>query len=301
MLDLLALGLGHVVLVAFSLLLLSDAPLRRGGRLHWPGPEELRPLLPACAVFLGVIAVHFAEVRLDAWATGSLGLDLTPQVYGLEGDTVAALQAGQLPVAVQGLLLLVYLYGYPFLIYFTPLFLLLHRDREGLALFALGFAALYAMTLPFYLFLPVDDPWLASQQPWYHGRPIAFMLQQAWPAIVPAYWQFTTPNNVLPSLHAGISALCALVAWRSGHRRFAALAAFFAVLIPPASFYVGVHWLVDPLLAYAMVGVAYALAWRARPSFLARAQPRAAPKPHLVAGPVEVAGAEAAVLPRKNP
>lgn len=287
---------GHAALIALSLGALSQAPLRTARtRLRFPRRGELEPLVPAFALVLLVLCVQFIEVRSDAWVTQHAALDVTRQVYGVEGGAVAWFQAAT-PPWLADVWLAAYLFGYPFLIYFTPLFLLLHRDARGLALFALAFAALYAMALPFYLFLPVQDPWIASGMPWYHGRPIAFMLQERWPSIVPLYWQMTTPNNVIPSLHAGISALCAIVAWKAGYRRFAALAGAFAAAIPFASFYVGVHWLMDPLIAYAMVAVAVGAALRWREAFLGWTleQPWLVRAAQRVAGPVAGAGAEGA-------
>ncbi|MCA1812702.1 MAG: hypothetical protein LC624_01975 [Halobacteriales archaeon] len=61
------------------------------------------------------------------------------------------------------------------------------------------------------------------------------------------------------------------------------------MMIPPASFFVGVHWLIDPLIAYAMVGIALVLALRWQPAFLLWAEGRR--ERQRVAGPV--AGAEA--------
>jgi hypothetical protein len=264
-LDLLGVAVGHALLAGVSIFLLSEAPLRTAKGLRWPTLDEVKGHRLAIGVVLAVIVVHFAAVALDPWVTANLAYDATRDVWALEGNLVASFQNGWTPAWLEPVWLLAYLFGYPFLIYFTPLFLLFHNRREGLLRYGLAFGALYAMTIPFYLFVPVQNPWIAASLPWWDGPPVLFMLQERWPGIVPLFWGFTTSNNVLPSLHAGISLLCAVVAWREGLRKFALLAGFFALAIPPASFWVGVHWVLDPLVAYVMVAASLVLADRYAP------------------------------------
>lgn len=267
-------GLGQLALLLAALRFASEAPLRAGARFAWPRAEEMRPLLPAFALYWLVVAVHLALVQLDPALTAWVGRDYAQTLYNLEGDAVAWFQTLRHPV-LDAAVLGVYLLGYPFMISFAPLYYALHRDARALRLAALSFAVLYALTLPLYVLAPVSNPWAVAQEPWYHGRPVAFVLGEAWPGIVDSYWRFTTPNNEVPSLHAAISLMVALVAWRSGRRRLAWLTGFFAAAIPPASFYLGVHWLLDAGVGwvFALVSVGAGL-WLA-----ARWERGAAPRP----------------------
>jgi PAP2 superfamily protein len=253
-LTLAALALGHVSLVGGTALYASQHPLRVERAFAWPRAPELEPLVRLFGLYWGVIAVHLALVQLDPAATAWVGRDYAQALYGIEGSSVAWFQSFRAP-ALDVIFLVAYLFGYPFMIYFAPLFYLAHRDARALRLAALSFVALYALTIPFYVLMPISNPWAVAGQAWYQGTPVDFRLGQLWPDIVPSYWQFTTPNNEMPSLHAAISCMTALVAWRAGYRRFALVAGAFAVLIPVASFYMGVHWILD-----AVVGEAFAVA-----------------------------------------
>jgi hypothetical protein len=279
-----ALVAGHLALIGLALFVASKPPLRQGRALAWPTPEELKPLWGALALYAGVIAIHLVGVRLDPWFTQLVGQDYAHAVFNVEGDAVSAFQAVRNPV-LDAVFLVAYMFGYPFMIYAAPLFYLAHRDLRALKLAALSFVVLYALTLPFYIALPISNPWAVATQPWYHGRAVAFNLGQLWPDIVSSYWQFTTPNNELPSLHAAISCMTALVAWKAGYKRWAMIAGTFAVLIPIASFYMGVHWILDAVVGEAFAVASVAAGWKLATRSDA---PREAPVPApTVAGEAE--------------
>lgn len=252
-----AVVLGHTALVAGTAYYASQSPFRAAPRFAFPTTAELRPLLPLFAMYWAVIVVHLVGVRLDGALTAIVSADYAQSLYGLEGSSVAWFQSFTHP-ALDAVFSGAYLFGYPFMIYFAPVFYLLHRDARALKLAAVSFVVLYALTLPFYIFVPISNPWAVAGQPWYHGPAVEFRLGALWPDLVPSYWTFTSPNNELPSLHAAISCMTALVAWRAGYRRFAYVAGVFALLIPIASFYLGVHWIVDALVgeAFAVLAVA---------------------------------------------
>lgn len=248
-----AVAVGHSVLAGAAVHVASQPPFRAGRAFALPAVPDLKPLWGFFLLYAGVIGVHMLGVLLDPAATAWVGKDYAPLLYGIEGDAVAWFQAAQHPV-LDAVFLVAYMFGYPFMIYFAPVFYLLHRDRRALRLAALAFVVLYALTIPFYVFMPISNPWAVAAEPWYQGRAVEFRLGELWPDIVDSYWRFTTPNNEMPSLHAAISAMTAMVAYVAGYRRFALFAGAFAVLIPVASFYMGVHWMLD-----AVVGEAFAV------------------------------------------
>lgn len=256
---------GHAVLISATLLWASQRPLRGSPSWAWPAPKDLEPLWGMALLYFGVIGVHMVGVLLDPMLTAWVGQDYAQTLYGIEGDAVAWFQFDRHPV-LDAVFLVAYMFGYPFMIYFAPLFYLAHRDRKALRTAALAFVVLYALTLPFYVFFPASNPWAVADAAWYQGREVEFRLGVLWPDIVDSYWRFTTPNNEMPSLHAAISAMTAMVAYVSGYRRFAVVAGTFAVLIPIASFYMGVHWLLDAVVgeAFAILAVAAAVRYANR-------------------------------------
>lgn len=52
-------------------------------------------------------------------------------------------------------------------------------------------------------------------------------------------------NNCFPSLHTSISVTMALLAFRSGNRRWMVITSISAVVIVFGIFYLGIHWLTD--------------------------------------------------------
>lgn len=257
---------GHLLLAAFAFLFLTQPPFWRSRRWDVPDPDFVKRCAPFIALFFGLLFLHLTEVAIDVDLAAMLGADYTQAMFRFEGDFVAGFQSVTHPV-LDVFLTGVYVFTYPFLIYFTPLFLILHRDRKNLAMYCVAFFAGYMMTLPFFLFLTMHDPWNASTQAWYAGRPIEFRLQTLWPEFIDSYFKFTSPNNELPSLHSQLSAMVAGVSWLAGYRRYAIFATFCAALIPLSSLYLGVHWITDIAVAELFAAVSVAAGFYARRHF----------------------------------
>jgi len=96
----------------------------------------------------------------------------------------------------------------------------------------------YAIALPMYWFIPVNEAWFAHPQ-------IRFLMLDAFPAFERDYRGFSGIDNCFPSLHTSISVTMALLAARSGIRRWAIFAWINAAVIVFAIFYLGIHWLTD--------------------------------------------------------
>ncbi|HVL86588.1 MAG TPA: phosphatase PAP2 family protein [Candidatus Thermoplasmatota archaeon] len=280
---------GHAVLIAFGVRFLSGAPFRTRIGYEIPDPAFLRACLPWIALFCLVLLAHVVEIHFDVWLAEVLALDFTRDIHGFERDLPAAFQSIVHPV-LDLLFVGIYIFTYVFLIYFTPAFFVLHRERHNLALYVCAFAIGWLLALPFFLFLPMHDPWSASLEPWYVGTPVDFGLGRIWPDVLEGYYRFTSPNNELPSFHSQLSAMCAGVAWLSGHRRLAYFATFCALTIPITSLYLGLHWLTDIGVGQLFAAVSVAAAWRLTRPLRAQA---VALEPRPVAGPREHAPVEA--------
>ncbi|MBB6729346.1 phosphatase PAP2 family protein [Cohnella zeiphila] len=96
----------------------------------------------------------------------------------------------------------------------------------------------YLIAVPFFLFVPVNEAWSVSPS-------IHFLILQTFPNFETEYRQLSGLNNCFPSLHTSISVTMALIAARSGNRRWAWFTAANAAIILFTIFYLGIHWFTD--------------------------------------------------------
>lgn len=98
----------------------------------------------------------------------------------------------------------------------------------------------YFIALPFFLFVPVDEAWSVSPH-------IQFLMLEVFPNFERQYRHLSGLNNCFPSLHTSISVMMAMIAAKSGNRRWAAFAGVNAAIILFSIFYLGIHWFTDML------------------------------------------------------
>lgn len=112
----------------------------------------------------------------------------------------------------------------------------------------------YAVAIPFYLFFPIDEVWS------YPPAGVTFYMLEAYPHFEQVYRPLSGIDNCFPSLHTSISVSMAILAVRSGNRRWAVVACTSAVVIIFTIFYMGIHWLTDMLGGLALAAGATTLA-----------------------------------------
>ncbi|GIP20808.1 phosphatase PAP2 family protein [Paenibacillus sp. J22TS3] len=121
----------------------------------------------------------------------------------------------------------------------------------------------YLVAIPFYLFFPINEVWS------YAPSGVSFYMYEVFPNFDAAYRPLSGINNCFPSLHTSISVSMAILAFRSGNRRWAAAAGISAFIIVFAIFYMGIHWLIDMLggLVLATVATTLAVRWAQRSAY----------------------------------
>lgn len=224
--------------------------------------QDLFHLIVFGAIFLAVSAIHIAEVKVDPIITARYNLDFTKTIYKIEGDIVAAFQTIKNPI-LDYYFVFVYMIAFPFLLYFTPVLYMVSKDLRALKLAVIAYAIGISISLPFLLFFPVHDVWWASQNyHWYDGRVISFRLEEIWPSITLVFFKFTTLNNCFPSLHSCLSAIMAYTAWIKDYKRYKYIAILFAVSVPIATLYLGIHWLSDVIAGEAVALIAIVISMK---------------------------------------
>lgn len=115
----------------------------------------------------------------------------------------------------------------------------------------------YAVAIPFYLFFPVNEVWS------YAPSGVSFYMLEAFPHFEQIYRPLSGLDNCFPSLHTAISVSMAVLAIRSGNRRWAVIVNFCMVIIVFAIFYMGIHWLIDMIggLILALVSTTISIRW----------------------------------------
>ncbi|ASA26473.1 inositol phosphorylceramide synthase [Paenibacillus donghaensis] len=189
------------------------------------------------AGMFGVLALNKYELNMEREM--NLSSDYTSFIYGLEGHFVQKLQE---------------LFYAPWLtpiIVFFYIFMLQAVLAASLGVYALGknrvmlyatcYAIIinYAIAIPFYLYFPVDEVWS------YAPAGVKFVMLEVFPRFEEEYRPLSGLNNCFPSLHTSISVTMALLAIRSGNRRWMVITGITAAIIVFGIFYLGIHWLTD--------------------------------------------------------
>ncbi|HEC82779.1 MAG TPA: inositol phosphorylceramide synthase [Thermoplasmatales archaeon] len=254
--------LSIVLLTANIFLLLSGIFIFRENRVKKLKYDDISHLLIFGILFLAVSALFFTGVKIDPIISSRFGFDFTRAIYNIEGDIVSAFQTIRI-APLDYYFAFVYMIGFPFMVYFTPVLYIISKDIKSFKFAVIGYAIAIAISLPFLLFFPVHDTWWASQNyGWYEGRTIYFRLQEIWPSIIGIFFKFTTINNCFPSLHSCLSAVMAYTAWIRDYKRYKYVAVLMAVSIPIATLYLGIHWFTDIIAGEAIALISVVLSMR---------------------------------------
>lgn len=251
-----------LLLTANLFLIMAGIFLFRETRASKLKYSDLPSLIVFGILFLTVSALFLVEIKIDPIISSRFGFDFTRKIYELEGDIVAAFQSIRNPF-LDYYFAFVYMIGFPFLLYFTPILYMISKDIKSFKFAVVSYAIAIAISLPFLLLFPVHDTWWSSQNyEWYEGRPISFRLEEIWPSVVTIFFRFTTLNNCFPSLHSCLSAIMAYTAWIRDYKRYKYVAILFAVSIPIATLYLGIHWLTDVVAGEAIALITILLAMK---------------------------------------
>ena len=202
-------------------------------------------------IILVVVCIHLIEVNLiDPHTTAMIGTDFAHVVQQIEGDAVLWFSQHWTPVLVY-FLVLMYIAVYPFTLWFSLLYFLVTDEKKSMKTLAYGLMLIYAIALPFYLFVPINNVYM------YYN--IDSALEAAIPTVERFFYSMTTQNNCLPSLHVAMTILIAWSVRLTGNKKFSYFAYFCMISVILSVIYLAIHWILDVvcgiLLATAVIAI----------------------------------------------
>lgn len=180
-----------------------------------------------------------------------IDLQFTDLIYAIEGERVAMFQAWTHP----GLTLFftgIYFVGFPFIVLFTY-FVVKDHDREDARRYVVSYLLTVLLAIPFFVFFPVGVSAARAD--------VSPLIYDVHPIITAGTLSTDTLLKAFPSLHTGLSAVAAIYAHRAD-RFYGWTVTILAVLVVLSTFYGGIHWISDAVVALGIAGVAYDLSRR---------------------------------------
>ncbi|XID93632.1 phosphatase PAP2 family protein [Paenibacillaceae bacterium WGS1546] len=195
---------------------------------------------------LAILLLNKYELKMEEWL--NISYDLTPALTGWEGAWPAWLQSRLQSDVLTAICAIFYL------VLFQSAMIAsvgIYTYRQNMRLYyALCVAILvnYLAAVPFYLFVPVNEVWYVVPE-------VRFLMLDAYPSFEEEYRALSGLNNCFPSLHTSLSVTLAILASRSGIRRWAVFNWINASVIIFSIFYLGIHWFSDMVAGVALAAL----------------------------------------------
>ncbi len=238
-------------------------------------PPWMKITLPTFVDFFRRYWIHISIVfiiynskdlldQLDRIIIANTGLDMTPFIYGLEGDLVLEVQ--QLFEAKWLTVVLTHFYvtGFMFICYVSVFYFAFFDDRWIADRMTLSIAWVYILAIPFYLFfnVRVTGDYIPGMET------LAYDLT---PEISDWFRRIDPFTNGMPSLHIGIPFAVWLCLTRFDEDRrwnkYRALVLAYTLITAFTIIYLGIHWFSDIIGGMLIAALAVAVADRTSDSW----------------------------------
>jgi membrane-associated phospholipid phosphatase len=211
-------------------------------------------VLIATAPLLVLLEHAFVSVEMN-----SKEVVYTNWLFNIGGDVIAILQDRLDYQVLADMSIVTYVWIYTFILYFTPVLILLMDDRATFRRYSIAMLFNYVILLPFYIFFPVTVTGFYADS----GMTPLLYIDTNWGRMVTS---IDPLNNDFPSAHISlmVTALLILVYAGVDYRRYYYFVGCAAVAITFAVLYLGVHWLADVFGGFALAIGAYLLSGNQR-------------------------------------
>lgn len=155
--------------------------------------------------------------------------------------------------------IMIYVWIFAFIVYFTPLLILSIDDRATFRRYSIAMLFNYVILLPFYIFFPVTVTGFYADS----GMTPYLYVDTNWGRMVTTVDPL---NNDFPSAHISlvVTTLLILVSAGVDYRRYYYFVAFAAVGITFSVLYLGVHWVADVFAGFVLAIGAYLVSGNTR-------------------------------------
>ena len=203
----------------------------------------------ATAPLLVLLEHAFVSVEMN-----SKEIVYTNWLFNIGGDVITILQDRLDYQVLADLSIVIYVWIYTFILYFTPILILVMDDRATFRRYSIAMLFNYVVLLPFYIFFPVTVTGFYADS----GMTPLLYIDTNWGRMVTS---IDPLNNDFPSAHISlmVTALLILVYAGVDYRRYYYFVACASVAIAFAVLYLGVHWLADVFGGFALAIGAYML------------------------------------------
>lgn len=155
------------------------------------------------------------------------------------GDLIRYLQNRIESSIITDVFIFIYVWVFTFLIFFTPIYLLVKNDTVLFRKYSYAVILNYIILLPFYSFLPVS---VTSYAPETMLKPLLY-IDTNWGMLVTS---MDPLDNDFPSGHISILLTTLLIMASSyHHRKFSHFVMWGLIAITFAILYLGIHWIMD--------------------------------------------------------
>ncbi|GMK38359.1 hypothetical protein PCCS19_14130 [Paenibacillus sp. CCS19] len=190
--------------------------------------------------FVALLAILFlnkSEMHIER--NMDYSANFTHWFKSIEGSFVANLQHAFENTALTTGLVFLYVVVLQSLIV-ASILMYSYRSKSKEMFYATCYAIMlnYFIAIPFFLFFPINEVWSYDSN-------VKFLMLEAFPKFETEYRPLSGLNNCFPSLHTSISTTLAILAVKSGNKKWAVLVCTCALLTIFSIFYLGIHWLID--------------------------------------------------------
>lgn len=188
------------------------------------------------ASMLLILIINKNELRLEHWM--EVSYDLTGTLTGWEGSWISTLQNMLQSRWLTAFCAIFYVIVFQSVMISSAGIYIYEKNMKLYYAFCVALLLNYTIAVPFYIFVPVFEVWYANPN-------VEFLMLHAFPNFETVYRPMSGIDNCFPSLHTSLSVTMALLASRSGIRRWAIFAGTHAVIILFSILYLGIHWFTD--------------------------------------------------------
>ena len=221
--------------------------------------ESLRYNIVYVAIIVGAPLLVLIEHAVASVEPNSKEVVYTNWLFRIGGNAIRLLQDRLDYQVLTDFSILIYVWIFAFIIYFTPILILALDDRPTFRRYAIAMLFNYVVLLPFYIFFPVTVTGFYADS----GMTPLLYIDTHWGRMVTSVDPL---NNDFPSAHISlvVTALLVLISAGVDYRRYYYFVACSAVGITFSVLYLGVHWLADVFAGLVLAIGAYVISGNER-------------------------------------